>query len=635
MRRSDVEGLKPPAGRGRGFAIPVGVTVPPSHVVSASDPPRETDEALEQRSAVIRAAPAEQLLYTKATAPARSDAKDARRPIKGVRLSDEKQIQPPVGHGRGRGLTLPDTEKARKPFGRGARLLQALAGYPALKPAPGAPVFVEPDALRSSVFELPEIVPSPPEPLYDHPVPIPPYNWPPRASTVAASKELSLELDKEAMRTLVQAQKNVILSDMNTALSDTCKRFREENAEKDREIISLKLKNERANQRLIQATAPEAHMFYCDLCDHDIKLTLSQHMRLVHLPWYTNYFLTCFVCKLPLKAERDLNGSEHSAHHSRRRGSLSNWLRLCAGLIYHLCDILESTVPLLPQLLVERKFLLPDNTAIAETSEGLLACWDLLDKYLNFSSSSRYSLSVPSHPSVILHPLILYQVLKSLPVSVSVSVKSFMQPSPSAVTELVLPRMIVINDSHCHLRRVFKRFRVPATAPDRLQRLRQLSQDQCTSVQVIVNNIVFPSDLSDLRIVEEGGVVLTFGCHPLADWTSAIQEQFEPLCDGKVPARLKAIGETGFDSSRLTDDDIIDILKVADGQYEKFHKQVSLAVQLNLTLVLHLRARSETEFKSLMSLMLDALSSVLTTASSRAWIWRPISVTPSAPLSSL
>ena len=89
MRSSDVEGLKPPAGWGRGYAIPVRVTGPPSHVVSASDPPRETDEALEQRSAVIRAAPAEQLLYTKATAPA--------------------QIQPPVGHGRGRGrdLTLP------------------------------------------------------------------------------------------------------------------------------------------------------------------------------------------------------------------------------------------------------------------------------------------------------------------------------------------------------------------------------------------------------------------------------------------------------------------------------------------------------------------------------------------------
>ena len=57
------------------------------------------------------------------------DAKDARRPIKG-------QIQPPVGHGRGRGLTLPDTEKVRIPFGRG-RLLQALGGAPPLKPAPG------------------------------------------------------------------------------------------------------------------------------------------------------------------------------------------------------------------------------------------------------------------------------------------------------------------------------------------------------------------------------------------------------------------------------------------------------------------------------------------------------------------
>ena len=253
MRSSDVEGLKPPAGWGRGYAIPVRVTGPPSHAVSASDPPRET-EALEQRSAVIRAAPAEQLLYTKATAPARSDAKDARRPIKG-------QIQPPVGHGRGRGLTLPDTEKVRIPFGRG-QLLQALGRAPPLKPAPGAPVFVHPDALRSSVFELPDIVPSPPEPLYDHPVPIPPYNWPPRESSVAASKELSHELDKEAMRSLVQAQKNVMLSDMNTALSNKLKQFREENAEKDREIISLKLKNERAKQRLIQATAPEAHMFH-------------------------------------------------------------------------------------------------------------------------------------------------------------------------------------------------------------------------------------------------------------------------------------------------------------------------------------------------------------------------------------
>ena len=80
---------------------------------------------------------------------------------------------------------------------------------------------------------------------------------------MAASKELSHELDKEAMRSLIQAQKNVMLSDMNAALSEKCKQFREESAEKDRKIISLELKNERANQRLIQATAPEAHMFDC------------------------------------------------------------------------------------------------------------------------------------------------------------------------------------------------------------------------------------------------------------------------------------------------------------------------------------------------------------------------------------
>ena len=151
---------------------------------------------------------------------------------------------------------------------------------PGTKEEECAPVFVEPDALRSSVFELPDIVPSPPEPLYDHPVPIPPYNWPPRESSVAASKELSHELDKEAMRSLIQAQKNVMLSDMNTALSNKLKQFREENAEKDRKIISLELKNERAIQRLIQATAPEAHMFD--------RPWLFAHLKFVKVYVYTS-----------------------------------------------------------------------------------------------------------------------------------------------------------------------------------------------------------------------------------------------------------------------------------------------------------------------------------------------------------
>ena len=68
------------------------------------------------------------------------------------------------------------------------------------------------------------------------------------------------------MRSLAQSQKNEILLDMTSALSDKCKQFREENAEKDREIKSLTLKNE----RLIQATAPPAaQMFHWPLIDDD------------------------------------------------------------------------------------------------------------------------------------------------------------------------------------------------------------------------------------------------------------------------------------------------------------------------------------------------------------------------------
>ena len=92
----------------------------------------------------------------------------------------------------------------------------------------------------------PGIAPSAPVPMDDHPVPVPPYNWTPRASTVAALTELSHELDKEA----------VILTDFNLALSDKCKQFRVETEQKGRELTSVKQKLERANQRLKQATAP-------------------------------------------------------------------------------------------------------------------------------------------------------------------------------------------------------------------------------------------------------------------------------------------------------------------------------------------------------------------------------------------
>ena len=90
---------------------------------------------------------------------------------------------------------------------------------------------------------------------------------------MAAITDLSHELDKEAMRSLVHAENSVFLTDMNLALSNQCKQFRVENApsapdaEEARlplgvgrgQLINMML--ERTNQRLKQATAPEARMF--------------------------------------------------------------------------------------------------------------------------------------------------------------------------------------------------------------------------------------------------------------------------------------------------------------------------------------------------------------------------------------
>ena len=94
--------------------------------------------------------------------------------------------------------------------------------------------------------------------ILDFPVPLDPGITAPRASTVAASTELSHELDTEAMLSLslVQAQNNVVLMDRNLALWDKCKQFRVRNEQAGRELTSFQQKLEHANQRLKQATAP-------------------------------------------------------------------------------------------------------------------------------------------------------------------------------------------------------------------------------------------------------------------------------------------------------------------------------------------------------------------------------------------
>ena len=80
-------------------------------------------------------------------------------------------------------------------------------GAAASQPAPGAPSSFR--SKRCARPCLPDIEPSAPVPMNDHPVPV----------------------DKEAMRSLIQVQKNVVLLDMNAALLDKCKHLRDKNAQ--------------------------------------------------------------------------------------------------------------------------------------------------------------------------------------------------------------------------------------------------------------------------------------------------------------------------------------------------------------------------------------------------------------------
>ena len=186
---------------------------------------------------------------------------ETRRLIRSAPIESYKTTAPPAAKEACRPVLQPPAEEMRRPMGRGQSIAM-LGATGSTEPVVGAPIFMSPEALRMSTYGiLPDNAPSAPAPMDDHPVPVPPYNWPPRPQSVAANRDLSNSLDMEALRSAVMAQKNHVLMDMNTALTDVVREFRNENGQLRQQHVADQQLIERQNQRLKAATAPEAPMF--------------------------------------------------------------------------------------------------------------------------------------------------------------------------------------------------------------------------------------------------------------------------------------------------------------------------------------------------------------------------------------
>ena len=159
-----------------------------------------------------------------------------------------------------------------------------------------------------------------------------------------------------------------------------------------------------------------------------------------------------------------------------------------------------------------------------------------------------------------------------------------------------------IADAHLHLDHLLNR----VGEPD-LQEYYQFGSEQQfgTSMEVLVSNYCFPKfwpkreEISRLHS-KIPGFKLSFGIHPKTVQTTSpelLDEYFEYLEEILKFKNTVAVGECGLDSSNTSKD-----LKITR-QILYLEKQLKLAVNRNLAVVIHCRGNSALHFQLLDSLV--------------------------------
>ena len=145
-------------------------------------------------------------------------------------------------------------------------------------------------------------------------------------------------------------------------------------------------------------------------------------------------------------------------------------------------------------------------------------------------------------------------------------------------------------DTHCHLDMVLPRLELSfedwrasldATAHDDGATL-----DACITIGCSLKSLASTAELS-----QKQGVYSAFGIHPLSapEWAGAgVPERIEALC---ADAKCVAVGETGLDYHRISED--VDVEAYKATQRASFVAQMKLATRLDLPLIVHTREAEE------------------------------------------
>lgn len=367
-----------------------------------------------------------------------------------------------------------------------------------------------------------------------------------------------------------------------------------------------------SEQRLVRhrgAASDNSRRTECDICYK--KFTNPRnHALQAHLPWYVAPNSACWICGIQeLKFLDKHIRNRHPTNQSDAKfdNRQQMFVELLNGLFRELARILEVSLPAGLEDKINRHMRVRTQAPPKEYLAYEKPLVDLFIQLNHLEPLQNYLIATPPHMK--LHHLIHWKILKNLISELSSENQLWLMTFEERKTcegLLVQPHdeqsePIPVADAHCHLDQLCKR-----GSSAGLYKLDNLGtkQEYHTSLNYIVANYVYPGDWpssskrSELR--GDPHIYFTFGIHPrlvLAESSNSLVHMFKKLKDMVKSTRTVGVGECGLDTTDGPTDSEL------QKQIVYFRKQIQLAVDNNLTIVVHSRGKPDVHHQTLDSLI--------------------------------
>lgn len=385
-----------------------------------------------------------------------------------------------------------------------------------------------------------------------------------------------------------------------------------------------------------RGAAPDnANRRKCDICQHRFTMPRN-HTLQTHLPWYVAPDTACWICGTQQinfidKHVRERHSTNQIAARFTNRDNM--YVELINGLFHELARLLEVTFPAGLEDTINRHMRKRSQKTPTGTKRKMIQkpptefmnyekhLADLFMSLNNLAPLQNYR--IPKPPNMKIQHLIHWKILKNIITELSEDDQLWIltfeerknydgtpipseyetvepEPEPAEVepntpaiksTVHIPVKPIPVADAHCHLDQLCKRDN--SVVHYKLDTLSSM-EEYNTRLDIIIANFVYPnlwpssSKRSEYR--KDSTVYFSYGIHPrliTKEPSNSLIHNFTELQNLIKSTRAVAVGECGLDT---TDNPSSYELQK---QIVYFRKQIQLAVDNNLTLVIHSRGKPE------------------------------------------